>query len=210
MKSRWPILTLAIAVAAILVHALPGNVATALQFDRDAFTVGQWWRLLTGHITHFGANHLAWDVAVLMVLGFSSERVSRRRMILALANASVAIPLAIWFWQPQFLTYRGLSGLDSALFGMFATSLIRHTSRLPKVVGMIALIGFGAKCTAEIATGTTVFASGVGYAPVPLAHLVGLVSGVAAMAIPRASLQQFKKSHSRLAPGTPSSARLLT
>jgi hypothetical protein len=121
------------------------------------------------------------------VLGIFCERASRRRSVLAIALASVAIPIAIWFWQPQFHTYRGLSGLDSALFGVFATSLIRHPAKVSRFVGVVALIGFGAKCGVEVATDATVFASGIGYAPVPLAHLVGLISGVAAKAIPRSS-----------------------
>ena len=84
----------------------------------------------------------------------------------------------LWCWQPQFAVYRGLSGLDSAFFGLLAASLLTRGQTPATIVGSLALAGFAAKSVFELATSQTVFAAGVGYAPVPLAHLVGLVSGI--------------------------------
>jgi rhomboid family GlyGly-CTERM serine protease len=161
------------------VHVLPG-ATSGLQFDREALAAGQWWRLVTAHLTHFDANHLAWDVGMLVALGAVCEAISRRGVMIALGLASVAITAAVWAWQPHFETYRGLSGLDCALFGLFATWLIRQPSRQSAWLGIIALLGVGAKSAFEINTGTPMFASGSGYSPVPLAHLVGAISGIAA------------------------------
>src|SRR5688500_17462244 len=111
---------------------------------------------------------------MLVVLGAICERESRLRTAIALAIASIAIPAAVWWWQPQFDTYRGLSGLDCALFGLFATLLLRRDRVAPKIVGAVALFGVVAKCAFEIATGSSAFADGVGYSPVPLAHLIGV------------------------------------
>jgi rhomboid family GlyGly-CTERM serine protease len=183
MHLRLPVQTLLIAVLSVGISLLPDAATTGLQFDREAIAAGQWWRLITAHVTHFDANHLAWDVGALLALGMSCERASRSRVALALGLGSFAISAAVWFFQPQFTTYRGLSGLDSALFGLFATTLIQQRCRGPMIVGLVALVGFSVKCLFEVTTGTTAFASGSGYSPVPLAHLVGLICGIAGASI---------------------------
>jgi hypothetical protein len=49
-------------------------------------------------------------------------RESRRITGVALGAAAVAITLGVWAWLPQFATYRGLSGLDCALFALPAAT----------------------------------------------------------------------------------------
>jgi len=177
MPSRIPFLTPVLAAAAVGIHLLPPGVAAALQFDRAAVEAGELWRLVTAHLTHFDGNHLTWDVGVFVALGWGCERRDRRVTAMALGLAALAITLAVWLWQPHFATYRGLSGLACTLFALHATKLLRLGARAPRVVGHIALVGLAAKCLFELATSTTLFASGAGYDPVPLAHLVGGVAG---------------------------------
>jgi rhomboid family GlyGly-CTERM serine protease len=185
MKHRLPFVTLALVATTIAVHLVPGW-ADGLQFDRAALAGGEWWRWFTGHLTHFEANHLLWDGSVLCILGIAAERQSRARFVTALLLAAVVVSAVVWLWQPQFAIYRGLSGLDSALFALLAGSLMRHAHRTPRLVGVAALIGLAAKCSLEAATGSTVFASGETYLPVPLAHLAGLAAGLITAAMPRA------------------------
>ena len=179
MPRSLPVLTLLLAAISVGVYLLPAGVTSALQFDRQALASGELWRLATAHLTHFDANHLAWDVGALLALGSICERASRSRTAITLGLASVTICVAVWVFQPQFESYRGLSGLDSALFGLFASSLIQQRRRAPVMLGVIALLGVLAKSIFEMTTGTTAFALGIGYSPVPLAHLVGVASGIA-------------------------------
>lgn len=178
MKPRIAFLTMGIAVAALAVHWVP-PAGEALQFDRTAVAAGQWWRLVTAHLTHFDLNHLLWDVGVLLVLGTLCERQSGRHSAAALAVAAPAITSLVWLCQPQFETYRGLSGLDCALFGLFAGGLVRRREPLARFTGAIAILGVLGKSALEMSTRTTVFATGAGYAPVPLAHLTGAGIGFA-------------------------------
>ena len=177
MNPRFPWLTLALAAATIAVPLLPG-AADWLQYDRAALCRGELWRLFTAHLAHFGTNHLLWDLAVFLVLGCATERQSRPRFAVALALATVSITAAVWLWQPQFVLYRGLSGLDCALVGLFAASLCRRGHQPATACGALVLAACAAKCVFEIATARTVFATGDTFAPVPLAHLVGMLSGV--------------------------------
>lgn len=197
---RLPWLTLALAGFACLVHTNPALTA-ALEFHRSTVNEdGQLWRLVTAHFTHFGANHLVWDVAALLILGTMAERDNSRHLAVTLAVAALAIGVGVWAWQPQFASYRGLSGLDSALFGLVCGRLVadgwRSRHDFSVAVGALALTGFALKCGAELASGATVFAADAdaGYAPVPLAHVIGLVVGLASAALsqPRADVAESR------------------
>jgi rhomboid family GlyGly-CTERM serine protease len=200
MNARFPWLTLVLAGAAMTIGAMPA-VAEFLQFDRTAVAAGQIWRLFTAHLTHFDANHLAWDVAVLLILGAWGERESRAQMVAALALTSPAITGAVWLSQPQFSCYRGLSGLDCALFGLLAGRLILRPEATARFVGFAAVAAVIAKSGLEVWSGTTVFAQGSGYAPVPLAHLIGAgVGALVAVMGPRLTFRRQKSGSPTLPP----------
>ncbi|EIQ00631.1 putative membrane protein [Opitutaceae bacterium TAV1] len=210
-----PPVTLSIAAAALLVAALPPGVAILLQFDRAGFLAhGAIWPLFTSHLVHFGQNHLAWDVFALLVLGTMAERRSRFATVLTLSLAAPLIVLTVWIAQPQFITYRGLSGLDAALFALVATGILRDglacRPRHPFSValGALALAGLIAKCSYEIFSGATLFVhtsspadTAHAFIPVPLAHLAGGVIGAMV-----GFLQDTRRCPVPVPPGTRSSA----
>ena len=175
--------TIALTVLTIGLYFWPGS-AGALQFDREALGHGELWRLLTGHLTHFGAGQLQWDLLVFAGLGVWCEWQSRRAFVCCLAAASLAISIGVWILQPQFVVYRGLSGLDMALVGLLIGGLLRRARQehnVPTLVaGRLALTVVVAKCLYEWLTGQTIFVEALGsFAPVPLAHLIGLAVGLA-------------------------------
>lgn len=177
-----PILTFALAGMAVAIHLFPG-AAGCLEFSRAALERGAIWRLATGHLTHFNAEHLGWDVVAFLLLGTIAEKLSRRGSAIALGLAAAGISVAVWVWQPQFATYRGLSGLDSALFGFVSGWLLfsglQARDRFSTTIALAAVAGFGLKCAYEIGTDSAVFVADGGFTPVPLAHLVGAATGLA-------------------------------
>lgn len=180
---RIPWFTLGVSLLAVAVHLVPG-ASNGLQFDRAAVAHGQVWRFFTAHLTHFGGDHLRWDLLAFAVLGALAEGISRTAFLTTLGAAAPIITGGVWAAQPQFFTYRGLSGIDSALFGIVVASLFvagwRDRHRFSIAIGALALAGFAAKCAFELATGGTVFVdTGGAFAPVPLAHLLGMLTGVA-------------------------------
>lgn len=177
---RRPVITPLLAVAAVAIHLLPPDVAAALQFDRAALAAGELWRLLTAHLTHFTPSHLAWDVGVLVGLGWFCERESRRQTVLALALAAGAVSATVWYVLPDLQSYRGLSGLDCALFGLLAMRQLQQRSPAAKLTGLLALVALGFKSGWETLSGAPLFVTGGEFVPVPLAHLVGAGCGVVA------------------------------
>jgi rhomboid family GlyGly-CTERM serine protease len=179
---RFPFLTFLFAAAALLIHAIPG-LTEALQFDRDAFSRAELWRLVTGHFTHFGADHLSWDVIAFVAFGSLVEFRSRRAWVYCVSISALVISFGVSWLQPQFSLYRGLSGVDSALFAFVATDLLREGRRtrdkLMIALGLAALTGFLVKCVYELAAGRTLFVeANAAFQPVPLAHLLGAAVGI--------------------------------
>lgn len=184
MPRRLPLLTAALTLLALATWAIPG-AATALQYDRTALASGELWRAVTGHCTHWSIDHLTWDLIVFAVFGALVEHHSRRRFASLIAGSALAISAAVWLLAPQLTHYRGLSGLDSALFAAFFAQLLRDAwgerSLLQAIVPALALLGFVGKSVYELTTGATLFvAPTAAFTAVPLAHLVGAVVGAAA------------------------------
>jgi rhomboid family GlyGly-CTERM serine protease len=179
MKIRLPWLTVGIATVAIVSQFLPGAAAW-LQYDRTAIAHGELWRHFTAHFVHFDVNHLGWDVAVLLIAGTACERYSRTACATALGLSIATVTPMLWVCQPHFEYYRGLSGLDCSLIGLIAGSLFQTRNPLATASGTLVLSVFSLKCGIEIMTAQTVFASGTSYVPVPLAHLSGMICGLAA------------------------------
>src|SRR5262245_11548189 len=116
-RGPLPIATLVLVVVAIIVSLVSG-MATWLQYDRLAVAHGEVWRLVSAHFVHWSMEHLFWDALALGALGWMCEREGALRLLATAAAAAVLIPSVIAFAEPQMTTYRGLSGIDSALFAL--------------------------------------------------------------------------------------------
>lgn len=178
----FPWVTTALAMVALALGLIPG-AGEALQFDRAVIAHGQVARLLTGHLTHWTASHLAWDLGAFALLGSLVESRSRSLFTGVSAASALAISVAVYWLQPGFELYRGLSGVDSALFGAAVlTGLTREIGR-PQATSWIAvaaLAAFIVKCALEIFLGRALFvAPDPAFVPVPLAHAAGAVIGAA-------------------------------
>ena len=169
-----------------VVVAMNPVLAEALQFQREAVAGGEWWRVITCHWTHWSLDHLIWDAFPFALLVLLAWRASPRRTLWTLGLSAVLIPVGAWIFYPQVLTYRGLSGLDSALFLLVALDLCRSATKdrqWATVVLVAALLaGFMAKVLFEVTTGTTLFADSAFFVPLPLAHLIGAQCGALAAA----------------------------
>src|SRR4029078_5316519 len=97
---------------------------------------------------------------------------------------------ALWLLHPEVAEYRGLSGIDSALFLNVALVLLheahnRRQALLSWTLGLL-LVGFIAKLGYEMANGATLFvdSSEAGFTPLPLVHAVGAAVGIL-LALPK-------------------------
>ncbi|HLP26494.1 MAG TPA: rhombosortase [Acidobacteriota bacterium] len=174
------LLPVAITLVATFCHFLP-NASALLEFDRAAITHGELWRLLSGHFVHFDASHLVWDVGTFVLLAGLLPPLSARRWFVLVVGSALFISAGVGLLQPQFEIYRGLSGIDCALFGALLCEQFRRArrerDRFTLAVVALASAGFVAKCGVELFKGVPVFATAGAYSTVPLAHLLGAIFG---------------------------------
>src|SRR5687767_9327213 len=80
-SQRLPCITLSLAMISLVALFSP-QLSSLLELDRTAVSYGgQWWRLLTGHLTHWNLDHFTWDCIVFLVLGAYTERTNRTTFI---------------------------------------------------------------------------------------------------------------------------------
>lgn len=173
------------AVAGVVLVIAIAGVEPHLQLDRGAILNGQVWRVLTGHLTHWSGDHLLWDLLMFVILGAVAERMDRRRLWLCLGTGAIAISGVFWVMHSHLETYRGLSGLDSALFVLVAICLlngakVRGDAGVQRMM-MAALLLFVGKIGVEIIGGDSIFVSQSdgGFVTLPLAHATGAAVGAA-------------------------------
>ncbi len=118
------------------------------------------------------------------------------RFVACLALSSVAIPLAILILLPSIRVYRGLSGVDAALFIMAAFLFLRDAPRQSSIArGLICLsvLLFCGKILLELVTMRSIFVhADPRFVPVPLSHLVGAAMGALAGSLHRLPPWNFK------------------
>lgn len=185
LLARLPV-TLAIGGLTLAVAFWP-SVAELWQFNRAAIEGGEFWRLATCHVTHWNLEHFQWDWLMFLMLAAACEWRDRARMVGVTVGAATAVSIVVWAWFPEIETYRGLSGMDTALFTMlaidvmYAAALQRNRPLLLAVGGL--LLGFAAKTAYEAISGQTYFVDqeAAGFVPLVWDHVAaGVVGGVCA------------------------------
>lgn len=193
--ARLPV-TLAIGGVALVIALLP-SAAELLQFDRSAIAGGEFWRLATCHVTHWNLEHFQWDWLIFLVLAAVCELRDRGRMLGCVVGAAIAVTTVVWVWFPELGTYRGLSGIDTALFTMLAIDVVRDAmrdqNRLPQIAASGLLLGFAAKTAYEAITGQTYFVDqeAAGFVPLVWDHVAAGAVGVICALWPNAKHDGF-------------------
>ena len=162
-----------------VVIQLSGILQSALQFDRQAVAAGQLWRLLTCHLVHCGWSHLLADMFGFATLWWLACRRPRPVPWLALASA-VLIGLSLCLLAPDIQIYRGMSGVNFALFGYLLVIRLRTDSRLLRWVSLICLGLLIVEVVHELITGRAMTANSLpeGVIVVGVVHAVGLALGI--------------------------------
>lgn len=179
--ARVPV-TLLVGLAGLAIAVVPA-AGEWFQLDRAAVAVGEIWRLGTCHLSHWNAEHLEWDLLMFLVIGGACELRNPRQMRCCVAAAASVVSGLVWYCFPGVQAYRGLSGIDTALFTLLATNLVfdarRDANRLLTLVAGGLLAGFAAKTAFEAAFGQTYFVDQhvAGFSPLVWDHIAAAVVG---------------------------------
>jgi rhomboid family GlyGly-CTERM serine protease len=116
-----------------------------LQFHRVSISQGEWWRLITAHLVHLGWGHLIMNLIGLWLIWhlFYTETSAFWCVRLFLLLAA-GISAGLWFYTPDLIWYRGLSGV---LHGLLCWALLSRLKADPLLstallLGVVAKIGW--------------------------------------------------------------------
>lgn len=151
-----------------------GPAADALVYDRTAIEQGEHWRWISAHLTHTDTEHLAWNLAGLLLIGWLFEPAGRRRLVLSTLVGMILINVHLAVASP-LERYCGLSGALNATLvsGALATGKRRRDRVFACLVVCMCLL----KILVEGATQTALF-SDTAWPPVPAAHFAGWLGGL--------------------------------
>jgi len=122
---KLPWMFVLVALVALVFQCHPAW-RSLLLYDRAAIADGQWWRLWSGHLVHFGWPHFVADVGLFLILGFILGRSQAGLLPIVLCLVPAAICAAIYFFAPSMNRYGGLSAVDLALLLFIAGQGWQH------------------------------------------------------------------------------------
>jgi rhomboid family GlyGly-CTERM serine protease len=171
------LVTAALAIAATIV-APPALVASA-----DGIARGELWRLVSGPLIHTSAQHLLWDVSILLALGLAYERRAGAAWRLSLGLGLVVPTAAVLAADPRLAAYYGTSGATHALMATaLGWELLRGNRRWPVLLLTALFVVKLVRGTIGAAPLIDVPLGDGGLREAPLAHLVGAALGLLALA----------------------------
>lgn len=167
---------LLVAAFCILVFFVQG-LAGWLVYDRQAILNGQLWRLLTGHLVHFTRGHLLFDLLGFLLAGWIIRRRGYAGFWMLCVISALAISGALML-DPEVASFGGISGVVNAAVVFIVARQVSEPGRW-RWVSLAILILAAGNSVLEAATGRPTFAipGEQTFVPVPLAHMIGGLTG---------------------------------
>lgn len=120
-----PPATLLCALAALIIQLFPEWRASLL-YERAGVAEGQFWRIWTGHLVHFGWPHFVVDAGLLLIVGWFAENRHPWFTRIALVLMPAFISACMFWLEPGMARYGGLSALNLGLLVYVAAEGWRH------------------------------------------------------------------------------------
>jgi len=176
IKTAAPIFIIAGAVIFIFNFKF---LSELLEFNRIFFP-NEWWRLITAHYTHWNVEHLIYDTGMFILFGFLTLKINEKIFYIILFLVPLFASLIILIFKPYMMCYRGISGIDTALFTFtvlfFALKSLKNNEYKTFLFCFLAISALTLKTFYESLTGSAFFVSS-GFTLEPFTHLTGIVVG---------------------------------
>jgi rhomboid family GlyGly-CTERM serine protease len=111
---RPPWIFLTVALVALVIQLVPAW-REPLLYDRTAIAHGDWWRVWTGHLVHFGWPHFVADTGLFLILGWLLDAPHPWFSRLGLVVMPAFISAILFWFDPGMNRYGGLSAVNLGL-----------------------------------------------------------------------------------------------
>lgn len=140
-------LTLAAIMLGLIVLGERGE--SLFEFDREKIAQGDWYRLLSGHLIHYGNYHLMMNIAGLgLTLGVLWSHLNTRHFLWVSFSSALFISLGILFFSPTLFYYGGFSGIIHTLIAFALITDFKQAPATNSIVLTLLLIKVGYEQTA--------------------------------------------------------------
>lgn len=175
--THWQV-PLVLAAAGVLAAIAGASGQQWLRYDRNSIADGELWRLLTGHVVHLNAAHLALNLAgLLLVWLLVGSCFSALAWSIVIALTLAVIDIGFWFLDPELSWYVGMSGLLHGLLMAGVVARLRDAPGESIALGLLVVAKIAYEQFAGPLPGSEASAGG----PVVVnAHLYGTIAGVLA------------------------------
>jgi rhomboid family GlyGly-CTERM serine protease len=183
-----------IGAAIILLAAFEQHLFSWLCLESTKVSEGQLWRLITGNFVHFGWAHTAMNLLAFLLCTFAFfSDYSTKIFLLLILTCSLFVGLCIFFLNPEYTIYAGLSGV---IHGLLIYGILAST-HYPKWIQLSALILIGGKLIHENMPGyeATDLQNLIPAAVAVESHVYGAIGGFVFFILHRLHQRSYHRPH---------------
>ena len=176
--------TLSVAIGTVTIY-LSLKLTSSLIYDRAAISNGEFWRLISGHLVHFNASHLSYNLTAFVLTAWIIEAKKGvghfGPLCLFIMLRTSVLLLAL---KPDRTQYGGLSGLICGL--LVYRALIEMGNRGPwRLLWLLVLLIIPLKILFESHTERSILPSPQPLSFVPMweSHAIGSLSALSAFGV---------------------------
>lgn len=175
-------LCILLCILMLMLTTLENSLFPLLSLESTKISAGEFWRLLTANLVHFGWAHTLMNAAALLLcsLAFFTDY-SFKKFVLLLFLCCVTVGVGIYLFNPEYSPYAGLSG---AIHGLIVAGLL-FTRAYPFWIRVVASSLVVAKLVHENSVGyeATDLQALLPVAVAVESHLYGAIAGLVFAAI---------------------------
>lgn len=178
MISRLPTFTIAV-LAMCIASSKVNALASLFVYDREAIFRGELWRLITAHMVHFNNSHLIYNLIVFAVIGWIIEHKGYRYFKLLCLLMAFSISAVMIMLKPEMAYFGGLSGMVCGAIAYGSLLCLREQSPW-RTISIISIIFLFLKVSLETYTDGSIlpYWGTQDFLPIPLSHIVGILTAV--------------------------------